>query len=141
MRFSLGTPCTHPSQLNHLPVLTPEDLELLEASLLPALERHYLRLLAHGLRTLQTIADATDSPQQLPDRAQMEAWALRQAPMAEDRAFRDSFLDQLGRLVDPLEEIATRARQSPLTLEMPQLVAWAKEQADARLSSPDQPPS
>ncbi|MEB3325303.1 MAG: hypothetical protein VKM17_08195 [Cyanobacteriota bacterium] len=121
-------------------MLTPEDLDLLEASLLPAMERHYLRLLAHGLRTLQTIAASTADPQRAPDRAQMVAWAASQAPMADDPHFRDAFLDQLERLMGPLEEMASRGQQPLLTLQMSQLLAWVKEQADARLSSPSQPP-
>lgn len=121
-------------------VLTPEDLELLEGSLLPALERHHLRLLAHGLRTFQAIAASTPDPERLPDRETIEIWAAQQAPLANDPAFREAFLEQLARLVDPLEEIAARRGQSALTLELAQLVRWAKEQADARLNSPPQPP-
>jgi hypothetical protein len=121
-------------------VLSPEDLDQLEGSLLPAWERHYLRLLAHGLRTLQAIAAPSSDLHQLPNRCQMEAWASSQPLMAEDPAFRSSFLDQLCTLKETLELIASRVHQPPLTLEMPQLVAWVKEQADARLSSPRQPP-
>lgn len=121
-------------------VLTPEDLELLEGSLLPALERHYLRLLAHGLRTFQAIAASTPDPERFPDREALDAWAVRQAPMADDPAFREAFLEQLARLVDPLEQIASHCGRSPLTLELPHLVRWAREQADARLNAPVQPP-
>jgi hypothetical protein len=112
-------------------VLTPEDLELLEGSLLPAVERHFLRLLAHGLRTFQVIAAASPDPAQLPD---------RQAPLAHDPAFQEAFLEQLTRLVDPLQEIASRHGQSVLSLELSQLVQWATEQADARLNAPVPPP-
>lgn len=121
-------------------VLTPEDLELLEGSLLPALERHYLRLLAHGLRTLQAIAASTPDPEHLPDRETIDTWAGEQAPLADDPAFREAFLEQLTRLVDPLEEIGARYGQSALTLQLAQLVQWAREQADARLNAPVQPP-
>lgn len=121
-------------------VLSQEDLELLESSLLPALERHYLRLLAHGLRTFQAIAASTTNPQRLPDLTAIETWAARQAPLADDPGFRDAFVEQLSRLVDPLEEIAARFGQPSLTLHLSQLVSWAKEQADARLSSQVQPP-
>ena len=120
--------------------LTPEDLELLEGSLLPALERHYLRLMAHGLRTFQAIAASTPRPERFPDRETLEIWAARQAPLADDPAFREAFLDQLTRLVEPLEEIAARCGQPALTLELAQLVRWATDQADARLSAPAQPP-
>jgi hypothetical protein len=37
-------------------VLDPQELNLLDSTLLPSLERHHLRLLAHGLRTLQAAA-------------------------------------------------------------------------------------
>ena len=121
-------------------MLTPEDLELLEASLLPALERHYLRLLAHGLRTLQAIAASTPNSQRLPDRAKMDVWAASQASLVDDPAFREAFLDQLERLLDPLEAIASTVHQPPLALQIPHLVAWAKGQADRRLSSQGQPP-
>lgn len=121
-------------------VLTPEDLELLEGSLLPALERHYLRLLAHGLRTFQAIAASTPHSEQLPERETIEAWAAQQSPLADDPAFREAFLEQLTRLVDPLEEIASRSGQAALTLELAQLVRWARDQADERLNAPIQPP-
>lgn len=121
-------------------VLTSEDLDVLEGSLLPALERHYLRLLAHGLRTFQVMAASTPDPERLPERQTIENWAAQQAPLADDPAFREAFLEQLSHLVDPLEEIAVRYGQSALTLELAQLVCWAREQADARLNSPVQPP-
>ncbi|MFN5464365.1 MAG: hypothetical protein ACK40D_08080 [Cyanobacteriota bacterium] len=120
-------------------MLTREDLELLEASFLPALERHHLRLLAHGLRTFQTIAAASGDPLTLPDRKQIEVWVATQPTIADDPAFLEAFLEQLARLLDPLQDIASRHQQPLLTLQMPQLVAWAKEQADGRLSRPDQP--
>jgi hypothetical protein len=120
-------------------VLTHEDLELLETSFLPALERHYLRLLAHGLRTFQTIAAASGDPLTLPDCKQIEAWVATQPTIADEPAFLEAFLEQLARLLDTLQDIASRHQQPLLTLQMPQLVAWAKEQADGRLSRPDQP--
>jgi hypothetical protein len=36
-------------------VIEASELAELEATLLPALERHHLRLLAHGLRTFQAV--------------------------------------------------------------------------------------
>ena len=120
--------------------LTPEDLELLEGSLLPALERHFLRLLAHGLRTFQAIAAASPDPAQLPNRQALHTWAAHQAPLAHDPAFQEAFLEQLSRLLEPLEEIAARHGQSVLSLELPQLVQWATDQADARLNGPLPPP-
>jgi len=123
-------------------MLTPKDQALLEATLLPALERHYLSLLAHGLRTFQAIAATTAEPTRLPDRVQVEAWADRQPAMADDPSFRDAFLEQLCRLLDPLEAMANRGGggRSPLELSMGELVAWVSEQADARLNRPASSP-
>jgi len=133
-------------------MLTPEDQALLEATLLPALERHFLSLLAHGLRTFQAIAATTDQlidqptdqptgqPKRLPERLQIEAWAASQASLADDPGFREAFVEQLCRLRDPLGEIAARGGQSPLDLPIEALVAWVREQADGRLSRPAPPP-
>jgi hypothetical protein len=133
-------------------MLTPEDQALLEATLLPALERHFLSLLAHGLRTFQAIAATTDQlidqptdqptgqPKRLPERLQIEAWAASQASLADDPGFREAFVEQLCRLRDPLGEIAARGGQSPLDLPIEALVAWVREQADGRLSRPASPP-
>lgn len=120
-------------------MLTSEDLAQLEVALLPARERHHLRLLAHGLRTLQAIAATTANPQRLPNRRQIEAWAAHQAPLADDPGFQEAFLEQLSRLVDSLEAIAAPAGQAPLDLGIPQLVAWATEQADGRIKGPTAP--
>jgi hypothetical protein len=133
-------------------MLTPEDQALLEATLLPALERHFLSLLAHGLRTFQAIAATTDQlidqptdqhsgqPKRFPERLQIEAWAASQASLADDPGFREAFVEQLCRLRDPLGEIAARGGQSPLDLPIEALVAWVREQADGRLSRPASPP-
>ena len=137
-------------------MLTPEDQALLEATLLPVLERHFLSLLAHGLRTFQAIAATTDQPtdhptdqptdpptgqpKPLPERLQIEAWAASQASLADDPGFREAFVEQLCRLRDPLGEIAARGGQSPLDLRIEALVAWVREQADGRLSRPATPP-
>lgn len=121
-------------------MLRPEDLAPLESAFLPAGERHHLRLLAHGLRTCQAIAAATEHPKRLPDRSQIEAWAALQDPLADDPAFREAFIEQLFRLMDTLEAIAVAGGQSPLDLSLHQLVAWATEQADGRLKSPGTSP-
>lgn len=122
-------------------MLTPEDQALLQTTLLPALERHFLSLLVHGLRTFQAIAACTDDPQQLPDRPRIAAWAARQAPLAEDSAFQEAFVEQLCRLHDPLRTIAAREGQAPLNLRIEALVSWVREQADARLTPPATSPS
>ena len=131
-------------------MISEDDLRELEATLLPALERHHLRLLAHALRTFQSLGEgvwAEGSGCGLPARAQLEAWAAAQPAIADDPGFRDAFVEQLLGAGVQLEEIAAWRRRSggegaasPLALQLNDLVAWARQQADARLNLPGQAP-
>ena len=114
-----------------------DELRDLESTLLPALERHHLRLLAHALRTLQAVAVAGEGG--LPSRARLAAWAAAQPAIADDPGFRDAFVEQLLGAGLQLEQIALWRHGSaegaaPLSLELADLVAWARQQADSRLS-------
>ena len=125
-------------------MLSPEELAELEASLLPALERHHLRLLAHSLRSLQAAAGRRSGP--LPGRAELLAWALDQPELQADSGFCQAFLDQLQGAGIQLEHIvqdtsalkqalnpSEPAPPSPLGLDLADLVAWAQRQADRRI--------
>jgi hypothetical protein len=119
-------------------VLTAAELGELESSLLPALERHHLRLLAHALRTLQAISGSRSGSS--PDRASITTWAEKQPIIAADPGFRSAFIDQLLAAAAQLESIAAESGGESggeaLALELPSLVAWARRQADQRLSPP-----
>jgi len=115
-------------------VLSPAELAELESSLLPALERHHLRLLAHGLRTLQQVAGRRQGP--APAHDAIEAWILAQIALGDtgsDRAFAAAFATQLGAAARQLEAIA-KAPDQALDLSLPELAAWARHQADARVA-------
>jgi hypothetical protein len=132
-------------------MLSESELRTLESTLLPALERHHLRLLAHGLRTLQAVVGAGGA---LPSRDALAAWAAAQPAIAADPGFRDAFVDQMLGLGVQLESIATTttttavaraeapASRGPLDLELDDLVRWARAQADRRLigAEPTSPP-
>lgn len=111
-------------------MLTPEELAGLEATLLPALERHHLRLLAHGLRTLQAIAGRAG---EAPDGETIRQWVLRQDATAGDNAFAEAFRIQMLNVSEQLRGIAGPSCQ-PLDLELDDLVRWARHQADCRLA-------
>lgn len=113
-------------------MITAEELQSLESTLLPALERHHLRLLAHGLRTLQSVADRRAGP--LPPADAVAAWAARQPAIAADPTFSTAFLSQMEHLGDQLTDIAAALGRSPLELELADLVDWARRSADARIS-------
>ncbi len=127
-------------------MLSPEELSELEASLLPSLERHHLRLLAHSLRSLQAAAGRRSGP--LPQRAELLAWALDQPELQADPGFCQAFLDQLQRAASQLARIAEetaepnqsvettkQATASPLGLGLADLVTWARQQADRRVAN------
>lgn len=116
--------------------LTLAELAQLEATLLPALERHHLRLLAHGLRTLQAISRSTGAALELgplPDRAAIGAWVRQQPPIADDAAFQAALVEQLVATGGHLEHIAGALGRAPLALELDDLSAWTTRQADRRL--------
>jgi len=111
--------------------LTTEELTLLESTLLPAMERHHLRLLAHGLRSLQAIAGRRSGP--IPEAGVIADWASQEQSIRTDAAFQRMFTVQLTRLGEVLTQIAAQRHCDPLALELPDLCAWALEQADRRL--------
>jgi hypothetical protein len=109
-------------------VLSAEDLQQLESTLLPALERHHLRLLAHSLRCLQQ-ASATDP-------SSLEQWAHQQPNLAVDPTFIPVLVGQLAKAAQQLDQIGKARGKAALALEIPDLVAWGQAQADARLKPP-----
>lgn len=117
-------------------MLTPEELAGLEATLLPALERHHLRLLAHGLRTLQEIAGRRSGDS--PDGDAIRRWVLQQDATAGDLAFAEAFRIQMLNVADQLRGIAGPSRQA-LDLQLDDLERWARHQADCRLAGAPDP--
>ncbi|MCP9785381.1 hypothetical protein [Cyanobium sp. N5-Cardenillas] len=119
-------------------MLSPDELQELEATLLPTLERHHLRLLAHGLRTLQAIAGRRAGA--LPPEGAVAAWAATQPVIAADAGFAEAFLHQMEGVGQQLAAIATASGREPLALELADLVHWATGEADRRVRPPATPP-
>ncbi|MFZ9269950.1 MAG: hypothetical protein ACO23C_01750 [Prochlorococcaceae cyanobacterium] len=122
----------------------------LESTLLPALERHHLRLLAHALRTLQQVQQAQqDQPgrgQGLPAPATIEPWLLLQPGIGNDAGFAHQLALQLGQAGRQLEELARNLGVEARALELEHLISWAQQQADQRLitpphTTPQEPPA
>lgn len=111
--------------------LTAAELAELESTLLPALERHHLRLLAHGLRTLQAIAGQRSGP--VPGNQAIAAWVGQQPAIASDPAFQQAFAGQLEGIAAQLKHLASSQNREPLALELADLCAWAMQQANQRL--------
>lgn len=127
-------------------MLEPAELAELEATLLPTLERHQLRLLAHGLRTLQAISGRRHGD--CPDPGSVERWCAAQPLIAEDPGFARAFRERLEGNAVLLQTIARERSVTPLELSLDDLARWAVRAADARIAddlrpqptSPGQPP-
>jgi aryl-alcohol dehydrogenase-like predicted oxidoreductase len=116
--------------------LSRSEAELLDATLLPHLERHHLRLLAHGLRSFQAMAGRSQGG--LPPAELLERWLEHQPGLADDPRFREAFRQQMIGLGQQLEQIAGSAGCTPLALSLEQLIHWARSQADERLGQQQQ---
>ena len=120
------------------------DSALLDGARLPLVARHRLRLLAHSLRTLQSIAGRRAGP--APTAEAIVAWARTQEPLADDPGFRAAFCQQLLTSSLLLTEIADGLRNGaggcdpavpidsaapgPLGLGLHQLIAWCEQRRE-----------
>ena len=115
--------------------LTTAELAELEATLLPALERHHLRLLAHSLRSLQAIA-AQQPAGALPGHDAICAWASQQTALADAPCFQAVLVKQLEAAGGQLQQLAAALGRAPLALELGDLIAAC----DHRQSHSPSPP-
>ena len=117
--------------------LSISELHQLDATLLPTLERHHLRLLAHALRTLQQVQRIQQPPgtPELPRQAAIERWLLAQPSLSQEPDFSRQLAQQLCHAGRQLEELALQQGVPPLELELETLIDWAQRQADRRLTA------
>ena len=101
--------------------LSRSDAEQIEATFLPNLDRHHLRLLAHCLRSFQVIAEPRSSGP-LPDQRSIEKWLLEQPQLVDETHFRDLLLEQFLAAAKQLEGIARDQGLSPLELGLGELI-------------------
>ncbi len=120
--------------------LSRADAELIEATLLPSLDRHHLRLLAHCLRSFQVIADPRQSGP-LPDRRSLEQWLVEQPQLVDEPQFRDLLLNQFLTAAQQLEELARQRDLSPLELNLGELIDASTKASKARIEALHNQPS
>ncbi|MEB3172686.1 MAG: hypothetical protein VKL97_02355 [Cyanobacteriota bacterium] len=127
--------------------LSEAEVNRLESTLLPALERHHLRLLAHALRTLQQVQHSQAGPgDSLPAAESIEQWLVLQPGTGNDAAFAHQLARRLHQAGQQLEALAGSLGMEPLALDLDQLISWAQQQAAQRLikpphTTPQQPPA
>ncbi len=120
--------------------LSRADAEQIEATLLPNLDRHHLRLLAHCLRSFQVIADPRRSGP-LPDRRSLEQWLLIQPQLADEPEFRDLLLSQFLAAAEQLQDLAKQRDLTPLELNLGALIEASTTASKARIEEQQNHPS
>ena len=118
-------------------MLSPDEQHWIESLSLPAWEDHQLRLLAHGLRTLQTIASRRQG--ETPSSATIQAWVQAQPQIAADPGFTQAFVRELVGLGALFDRLATNRSVTPLSLELADLFTLIEEHRSPspNLAEPD----
>ena len=111
--------------------LSRESIARIDATQLPQLERHHLRLLAHCLACFQTM-EPTPSDGSLPRETSRRQWCLEQPRIAEDPDFLDRLLEQFDVAALQLETIAQARQVPPLTLTLDALITAAETHCQHR---------
>lgn len=101
--------------------LSPAAVARIDATLLPQLDRHHLRLLAHCLASFQSMQPAPDDGG-LPGESARRTWCLAQPLIAADPVFLMQMLEQLDVAALQLEAIAADLGVQPIRLSLVQLI-------------------
>ena len=103
--------------------LSEEEMEKIDSTNLPLMDRHYLRLLAHCLNCFKSIAlEKGMTLGSLPNSRERYEWCLKQAAFASEKTFIPIFLEQLEVAAAKLNLIATDYAISPLELDLSDLM-------------------
>ena len=119
--------------------IDPEAIAQIDATLLPKLDRHHVRLLAHCLDSFQTM-DSTAAGV-IPDLSSRRRWCGQQPQVAEDPGFLNALLLQLDAAAQQLQSLADDLGKPPLELDLNDLIRAAEarchhQQAAGRHDAP-----
>ena len=113
--------------------LNRDQIERIEGTLLPALDRHHLRLQAHCLATFQHIAHPlTLGP--LPGRDRWLQWCERQPQLAKDPEVTEQLMMQFTVIATQLDALAKQCGISPLELTLSDLIEHTERRSRDRLA-------
>ena len=97
----------------------PDVVARIDATLLPQLDRHHLRLLVHCLDSFRAMVPSKDGG--LPDAASRRRWCEQQPLVVEDPTFLRSLLLQLEGAGQQLSDLARQLNKQPLELTLDDL--------------------
>ncbi len=110
--------------------LSLEDIEKIDTTLLPALARHHLRVLAHCLAAFKTISGGKASGP-FPSEPEKLKWLNKQESIKNDQKFISLLLNQFSSAELQLKKLAQANGLSPLELTLEDLIASSIEQQNA----------
>ena len=110
--------------------MDPESIARIDSTLLPQMDRHHLRLLAHCLDSFQDMDQGQEG--QLPDAASRRRWCEQQPIVAEDPAFLRSLMLQLNGAAAQLQDLADSLSKPPLELSLDDLITAAEARCHHR---------
>ena len=113
--------------------IDPEAIAQIDATLLPKLDRHHVRLLAHCLDSFQTMSGGSEGL--LPDAASRRHWCEQQPVVAEDPAFLRSLMQQLNGAAEQLQDLADSLGKPPLELQLDDLITAAEARCHHQLKN------
>ncbi len=111
-----------------------EEIQFIEATKLPAIDRHYLRLLAHCLACFKSM-NGSAAKGSLPNEKVRMDWCLNQPTLKNEKTFIPVLLEQLDSAGHQLEAMASELKISPLELSLQNLVEAYSSKIDDNLSS------
>lgn len=102
--------------------LSHDEIATIEATLLPTLERHHLRLLAHCLASFKEMGSVSGEAGHLPSKTQQSAWISSQPLIGNDQDFSTVLLEQFEAAGQQLERLADQLQTKPLQLTLDDLI-------------------
>ena len=111
----------------------PDVVARIDATLLPQLDRHHLRLLVHCLDSFRAMVQSNDGS--LPDASSRRRWCEQQPLVVEDPTFLRSLLQQLEGAGQQLNELAQQLNKQPLELSLDDLITAAETRCHHQLHS------
>ena len=101
--------------------LSKEDLELIEATMLPSHERHYLRILAHCLACFKEMrGSSSEGP--LPNMDERLQWCMEEPKLMQEKTFIPILLNQFNSAGIELETLSSKLGITPLELTTKDLI-------------------
>ena len=105
----------------------------IDATLLPQMDRHHLRLLAHCLESFKAMRGGNEGL--LPDAASRRRWCDQQPGVTEDPALLRSLMQQVNGASEQLQDLANSLGKSPLELQLDDLITAAEARCHHQLQN------